>query len=153
MLSKKQSTSQLGLYGTFQEQLNHSNPLYILANKINWGVFEEAIAKLYSKVGLPAKPICLMVSLLMLKQIPNISDESAAEQWSENCNYKYFGGEKLFAFGITCKTSKPVFFRHRIGEKSIELIFRESISINCNDSIELYVGEGTKVQENNIIYN
>jgi hypothetical protein len=46
MLSKKQSTSQLGFYSTFEEQLSHKHPLYILANKINWDIFQEAFAKL-----------------------------------------------------------------------------------------------------------
>ena len=69
MLSKKKFTNQLGFYSTFEEQLSHTHPLYILANKINWGVFEDAFAKLYSEEGRPAKPIRLMVSLLLLKHI------------------------------------------------------------------------------------
>ena len=81
MLSKQQSPSQLGFYSTFEEQLSHNHPLYILANKINWEIFKEAFAKLYSAEGRPAKSIRLMVSLLMLKHIRNISDESVVEQW------------------------------------------------------------------------
>ena len=76
MLSKQHSPAQLGFYSTFEEQLNHRHPLYILAGKINWEIFEEAFAKLYSQEGRPAKPIRLMVSLMMLKHIRNISDES-----------------------------------------------------------------------------
>lgn len=76
MLSKKQNTSQIGFYSTFEEQLNHSHPLYILANQINWKIFEEAFSKLYSQEGRPAKQIRLMVSLIILKHIRNISDES-----------------------------------------------------------------------------
>ena len=79
MLSKKLFTSQLGFYSTFEEQLSHSHPLYILANNINWKIFEEAFAKLYSEEGGTAKPIRLMVSLLMLKHILNLSDESVVE--------------------------------------------------------------------------
>jgi len=56
MLSKKQSTSQLGFYSTFEEQLSNRHPLYILANKINWNIFEEAFAKLYSKEARPDDP-------------------------------------------------------------------------------------------------
>ena len=81
MLSKQQSNTQLGFYSSFEEQLSHPHALYILANKINWEIFEEAFAKLYSEEGRPAKPIRLMVSLLMLKHIRNISDESVVEQW------------------------------------------------------------------------
>ncbi len=103
MLSKKQPTAQLNFYNTFEEQLDHSHPLYILANQIDWQIFEAAFAKLYSEEGRPAKPIRLMVSLLMLKHIRNISDESVVEQWSENCYYQYFGGEKVFACGAALR--------------------------------------------------
>ena len=152
MLSKKKFTNQLGFYSTFEEQLSHTHPLYILANKINWGVFEDAFAKLYSEEGRPAKPIRLMVSLLLLKHIRNISDESVVEQWAENSYYQYFSGEKIFACGAPCEASELVHFRHRIGEKGIELIFRESIRINGNDSNDPHVSVDTTVQEKNITY-
>ena len=115
MLSKKLFTSQLGFYSTFEEQLSHSHPLYILANNINWKIFEEAFAKLYSEEGRPAKSIRLMVSLLMLKHIRNLSDESVVEQWFENSYYQYFSGEKMFACGAPCEASELVHFRHHIG--------------------------------------
>ena len=152
MLSKKQSTSQLGFYSTFEEQLSHQHPLYILANKIDWNIFEEAFAKLYSEEGRPAKPIRLMVSLLMLKHIRNISDESAVEQWSENCYYQYFSGEKVFACGEPCEASELVHFRNRIGTEGIELIFKESIRINGKDGQEQDATTDTTVQEKNITY-
>ena len=152
MLSKKQFTGQLGFYSTFEEQLSHSHPLYILANKINWVLFEEAFARLYSEEGRPAKPIRLMVSLLMLKHIRNISDESVVEQWFENIYYQYFSGEKSYACGAPCEASELVHFRHRIGEKGIELIFRESIRVNGNDSNDPHVSVDTTVQEKNITY-
>ena len=152
MLSKQQSPSQLGFYSTFEEQLSHSHPLYILANKIDWQIFEKAFVKLYSEEGRPAKPIRLMVSLLMLKHIRNISDESVVEQWSENCYYQYLGGEKIFACGAPCEASELVHFRNRIGEAGIELIFKESIRINGKDGQEHDGVTDTTVQEKNITY-
>ncbi len=152
MLSKKQSTAQLGFYSTFEEQLSHSHPLYILANKINWQIFDEAFAKLYSEEGRPAKPIRLMVSLLMLKHIRNISDESVVEQWFENIYYQYFSGEKSYACGAPCEASELVHFRNRIGEQGIELILKESIRINGKDGREQEATTDTTVQEKNITY-
>jgi IS5 family transposase len=152
MLAKIQSPSQLGFYSTFEEQLSHQHPLYILANKINWNIFEEAFSKLYSEEGRPAKPIRLMVSLLMLKHIRNISDESVVEQWSENCYYQYFSGEKVFACGAPCEASELVHFRNRIGTEGIELIFKESIRINGKDGQEQDATTDTTVQEKNITY-
>jgi IS5 family transposase len=152
MLSKPKPTSQLGFYSTFEEQLSHQHPLYILANQINWKFFEEALKKLYSEEGRPAKAIRLMVSLIILKHIRNISDESVVEQWSENCYYQYFSGEKVFACGAPCEASELVHFRHRIGEEGIELIFKESIRINGKDGREQEATTDTTVQEKNITY-
>jgi len=87
MIAKSKITSQLGFYSTFEEQLNHKHPLYILAHQINWQLFEDSFAKYYSEEGRPAKPIRLMVALLILKHIPNVSDESVVAQWAENAYY------------------------------------------------------------------
>ncbi len=152
MLAKTQSPSQLGFYSTFEEQLSHQHPLYILASQIDWNLFEEAFAKLYSEEGRPAKSIRLMVSLLMVKHIRNISDESVVEQWSENCYYQYFSGEKIFACGAPCEASELVHFRNRIGTEGIELIFKESIRINGKDGQEQDATTDTTVQEKNITY-
>ena len=152
MLAKKPSNAQLGFYSTLEEQLSHRHPLYILANKINWNIFEEAFAKLYSEEGRPAKSIRLMVSLLMLKHIRNISDESVVEQWSENVYYQYFSGEKIFACDIPCEATELVHFRNRIGDEGIELIFKESIRINGKDGKEDEATTDTTVQEKNITF-
>ena len=66
MLAKNKNERQIGFYSTFEEQLSHQHPLYVLAGKIHWEVFEQEFGKLYSREGRPAKPIRLMVSLLML---------------------------------------------------------------------------------------
>jgi len=49
MISKPKSISQLGFYSTFEEQLNRSHPLHILANQINWNLFEEALQNFIQK--------------------------------------------------------------------------------------------------------
>ena len=51
-------------------------------------MFEREFSPLYSlDNGAPAKPIRLMVGLLILKHVRNLSDESVVEQWSENIYY------------------------------------------------------------------
>jgi len=152
MLSKSSPKTQLGFYSTFEEQLSHIHPLYVLANKINWNIFEEAFSKLYSDEGRPAKSIRLMVSLLMLKHIRNISDESVVEQWFENIYYQYFSGEKSYACGMPCEASELVHFRNRIGDEGIELIFKESIRVNGKDGKQKQATTDTTVQEKNITY-
>ena len=153
MLTKSVTTSQLSFYSTFEEQLNHHHPLYILSHQIDWNLFESSFSQHYSPdFGAPSKPIRLMVSLLMLKHIRNLSDESIVEQWAENAYYQYFSGEKVFASKQPCVATELVEFRKRIGEKGMELILKESIRINGKDGEEDEATTDTTVQEKNITY-
>lgn len=153
MKPKQKITNQNSLFFNFEDTLNQKHPLFILANKIHWHVFEEAFLPLYSQdKGRPAKPIRLMVGLLMLKHIRNISDESVVEQWCENNYYQYFCGETAFVAGAPCEATELVHFRHRIGEQGIELILKESIRINGDDANDDNVNIDTTVQEKNITF-
>src|ERR1035437_216461 len=153
MLAKPKNKRQTSFFSTFEEQLNHQHPLYILSNRVDWKRFEDALKIHYSKKrGAPAKPIRLMVGLIILKHIRNISDESVVQQWSENVYYQYFCGEEYFASEVPCVPTELVEFRKRIGEKGIELIFQESIRINGKDSQEDDGTTDTTVQEKNITF-
>jgi len=153
MLAKEKRTNQTSLFLTLEDMLDQRHPLYILANKVNWQEFEDAFKTLYCEDnGRPAKPIRLMVGLLILKHIRNISDESVVEQWSENNYYQYFSGEKVFLPCVPCEASELVHFRHRIGESGIELILKESIRINGKDSYDENASIDTTVQEKNITF-
>lgn len=154
MLAKKPVNNGPSLfYSSLSVMLNQKHPLFILAEQVNWSVFEEAFAPLYClDNGRPAKPIRLMVGLLILKHLRNISDENIVEQWSENNYYQYFCGELNFVPTVPCEASELVHFRKRIGEQGIELIFKESIRINGKDGQEQHVSIDTTVQEKNITY-
>lgn len=156
MLSaSKKHSPQLGMFNGLAEQLDQKHPLYLLANRINWSVFENAFKIHYSeKMGAPAKPIRLMVSLLILKHLRNLSDENLVEQWSENLYYQYLSGEQHFQPTIPCVPTELVAFRQRIGEAGVELILKESIRINDpgDDDLGAVVSIDTTVQEKNITY-
>ena len=156
MLSaSKKPSPQLGMFTGLVDQLDQKHPLYVLANKINWSVFDNAFKIHYSeKMGKPGKPIRLMVSLLILKHVRNLSDENLVEQWSENLYYQYFGGEHQFQAGIPCVPTELAAFRQRIGEAGMELILRESIRINepPDNPGSAVVSVDTTVQEKNITY-
>lgn len=153
MITHPRNTAQTGFYNTFEEQLQHQHPLYILANTIDWQRFEDAFSKHYSAtMGASAKPIRLMVSLLILKQLRNLSDESVVEQWSENSYYQYFSGKDCFCSGVPCVPTELVEFRKRIGEEGIELILKESIRVNGKDAQEETLSGDTTVQEKNITF-
>lgn len=118
------------LFSCLGDMLNTNHPLCKLASKIDWQMFEDAFAPLYAANGRPSKPIRLMVGLLILKHVRNISDESVVEQWMENPYYQYFCGMDQFTTVQPCASSELVHFRHRIGEKGVELILKESIRVN-----------------------
>ena len=153
MIAKKKELNQTSLFFNLEDTLNRNHPLFLLANKINWNVFEESFKHLYCENhGRMAKPIRLMVGLLILKHVRNISDESVVEQWSENIYYQYFCGETSFVSHAPCEASELVHFRHRIGEKGIELILKESIRVNGKDAEDTNVNIDTTVQEKNITF-
>ncbi|PGH37317.1 MAG: IS5/IS1182 family transposase, partial [Candidatus Nephrothrix sp. EaCA] len=93
-----------------------------------------------------------MVGLLLLKHIRNVSDESIAEQWTENIYCQYFCGETNFVPCAPCEASELVHFRKRIGAKGIELIFKESIRLNGEDAKEESIKADTAVQEKNVTF-
>lgn len=156
MLSvSKKYNPQLGLFNGLADQLDQKHPLYLLTNRINWSVFDDSFKVYYSeKMGAPAKPIRLMVSLLILKHLRNLSDENLVEQWSENLYYQYLSGEQHFQPTIPCVPTELVAFRHRIGEAGMELILKESIRINDpgDDDMGVVISVDTTVQEKNITY-
>ena len=156
MLRSQKHSPQLGMFHGLADQLDQKHPLFLLAGEIHWHVFDEAFKEYYSdKMGAPAKPIRLMVSLLILKHLRNLSDENLIDQWAENCYYQYFSGAQNFQPHIPCVPTELVAFRKRIGEKGMELILKESIRINNKDDNKnagLIVSVDTTVQEKNVTH-
>ena len=127
----KKTYTKPSLFATLGDMLDHSHPLFLLDDKIDWIRFEVAFSPLYrNETDRPIKPIRLMCGLLILKQVRDISDESVVEQWSENPYYQYFCGMGEFTTSAPCASSELVHFRHRIGEKGVEIILAESIRLN-----------------------
>jgi IS5 family transposase len=151
----KKFIPQLGLFSGLADQLDQKHPLYLLAHKIDWSVFENAFKIYYSEtMGKPAKPIRLMVALLILKSVRNLSDENLVDQWAENLYYQYFSGAHHFQPAKPCVPTELIAFRQRIGEAGVELILKESIRVNDppDDGVASVVSVDTTVQEKNITY-
>lgn len=153
MLLPNKKDNQRSLFFSLEDSLDQHHPLYILSNKVDWAMFEKAFSPLYClDNGAPAKPIQLMVGLLILKHLRNLSDESLVEQWSENTYYQYYCGMQEFVPQNPCASSELVHFRGRIGQEGVELILKESIRINGADSEEGDITGDTTVQDKNITY-
>ena len=95
------------LYEDLIDQLNPKHPLLQLGKRIPWERFEQELSPLCSEHGRPAKPIRLMVGLMILKQLENLSDERVIEAWVQNPYYQAFCGETHFQwkFLATTRTS------------------------------------------------
>lgn len=132
--------------------INPRHPLYLLANKIDWQQFETDFAPLYSSIGTPAKPIRLMIGLLILKQVYNLSDETVMAEWVSNPYFQYFCGEVWFQWEFPCDPSDLVHFRHRIGVQGVEKILAMSLLIHGTEALNEDVSIDTTVQEKNITY-
>lgn len=135
-----------------EDMLNPHHHLFALASAIRWVELETPLLDLYSDEGRPAKPIRLMASLLILKQLHNLSDEETIAQWQENAYWQYFSGEDTFQWRVPCDPSEMTYFRRRIGETGVERIFQASITLHGAAAQEEEVVADTTVQEKNITF-
>ena len=154
MKSKPKPSQQRSLlFPTLAEQCDPRQPLKKLADTIDWNQFEDAFADYYSELGRPAKPIRLMVGLLLLKQLENLSDESVVARWVRDPYYQYFCGMTEFQWEMPCNPSDLVHFRNRIGNEGVHFIFAVTTNLHrerIEKESEILVD--TTVQEKNITF-
>ena len=155
MYTKPSPSRQPSMFFGLEDTLNPRHPLYQLANKIDWQRFEDAFSPLYcADNGRPAKPIRLMVGLIILRHLRNISDDSVVSQFQENAYYQYFCGFHDFSIEPPCTQPELSHFRKRIGEEGTRLILQESIRVNDDHDEEsggtVYID--STVQEKNVTF-
>lgn len=134
------------------EQLDPRQPLKRLADTLPWAEFEQAFWKHYSDEGRPAKPVRLMVGLLLLKQLFNQGDETVVAGWVQNPYWQYFCGMADFQWAVPCDPSDLVYFRQRIGEVGMQRIFKVTVQLHGAKAQEKEVVVDTTVQEKNITH-
>ena len=101
--------------------IDMKHELVILADKIEWSVFEKHFGAYYvDKKGRPGSPVRLMVGLHYLKHAFNESDESVVYGFVENPYWQYFCGYDYFQKSLPIDPSSLTRFRKRIGSKGIE---------------------------------
>lgn len=153
MIGKSPNPEQRHLFlPNLSEFINPKHELYLLAEKIDWNVFESQFAPLYASVGQPAKPIRLMVGLLILKQLYDLGDETVMAEWISNPYFQYFCGAVVFQWKFPCDPSDLVHFRHRIGAEGVEKILAVSILLHGKEVLREAISIDTTVQEKNITY-
>ena len=130
LIGKSSSQNQFNMFNsTLGQIINPKHTLVLLADEIPWHEFDQEYKHLYSNTGLPAKPIRLMVGLLILKQLKELSDEQVVIDWVQNPYFQYFCGESEFKWTTPCDPSDLTHFRNRIGKEKIKKILEISIRI------------------------
>ncbi len=153
MHAKPSGTHQTSfLMPTMGEQLDPRQPLKQLAEQMPWAEFEQAFGKYYSAEGRPAKPVRLMVGLLLLKQMFNQGDETVVAAWVQNPYWQYFCGMNEFQWQVPCDPSDLVYFRQRIGEAGLQRLLQVSAQMHGPAAQEKEVVVDTTVQEKNITH-
>jgi len=153
MKNNKSVIHQFSLDRTFLEVLvNPNNKWCLLAKEINWSRIEKRLDLVYSNTGRPSTNTRLMCSLLIIKQLENLSDARVIERWIENPYYQYFSGYEYFSHKQPCTPSSLTHFRNRIGEKGVLTIFQESVEVNGEDAKEKEIIADTTIQEKNITF-
>jgi IS5 family transposase len=108
--------------------LDHSHPLYVLAEAIDWETLEREFGALYiENVGRPGLATRLMAGLHYLKHLCDQSDESVVEGFVENPYWQYFCGMEFFVHELPCDPTSLVKWRHRIGADGMEKLLGETI--------------------------
>ena len=153
MIGKSPNQEQKHLFlPNLSEFINHNHELCLLAKAIDWQKFETEFSPFYSKIGSRAKPIRLMVGLLILKQLYNLGDETVMSAWVSNPYFQHFCGETVFQWKFPCDPSDLVHFRHRIEKSGVEKILAASISIHGEKVLSEDISIDTTVQEKNITF-
>ena len=110
-----------------EQILNRKHPLFVLANQIDWSVFDNTFGPLYSEKGRPGKSTRLLVGLHYLKHAFNESDESVAARLLENPYWQYFCGFEYFIHRPPIDPSSLTRWRKRIGPKGLEQLLGETL--------------------------
>lgn len=152
-------SNQLQLFQShFDQLLNPSHPLIVLAKKIDWNRFQVALQDCYSPdLGAPAKSVRLIVGLLYLKHAFNLSDELVLQRWVENPYWQYFCGFETMQHEAPIHPTSLTKWRNRVGAQRLSVMLQETIDLavkagEVNKQELAQVTIDTTVQEKNITY-
>ena len=102
------------------DQLNPKNELHVLADIINWKALEDEFKSMFvGDAGAPAKPVRLMVGMILLQQMYGLSDESVVYQWVENPYWQLFCGFDYLQWKFPAHPTTLGKWRKRLGENGI----------------------------------
>jgi IS5 family transposase len=155
---KSKQQDQADLFRSHLDQiLDRKHPLFVLANQIDWSVFDQKFGKLYADTGRPALPTRLMVGLHYLKHAFDESDESVVARLLENPYWQHLCGFEFFIHRLPLDPSSLVRWRKRIGPENMEQLLVETLETakrgeHLTEAHMERVNVDTTVQEKAIAY-
>ena len=153
MKGKSSDSSQTSfLMNGLCEQLNPRHSIYQLKKIIDWESLENDFTNLYSRRDRLAKPVRLVIYLLLLKQLHDLSDDQIVEGWIENPYWLLLSSENELQWSATVASSNLTHFRKRIGKKGDEGLVKLSVNLFHPKIKEEEVIIDSTVQENNITF-
>lgn len=113
--------------------LNPSHELYQLSKKIEWEFYEKEFASIFvERVGAPAKPVRLIIGILMLQHMYGYSDEGAIDEWVENPYWQFYCGFDYLQWEKPIDPSSLPRWRKRLGADGVEKILQGTIKAALN---------------------
>lgn len=109
--------------------IDASHPLVLLADTINWEVFDSVFEEQFvlEEAGRPPLPNRMMVGLLYLKYTHDLSDEQVLARWLENPYWQYFCGGTYFEHRLPIHPSSMTRWRTYLKETGAETMLSELI--------------------------
>jgi transposase, IS5 family len=113
-------------------QIEMEHELVKISDLIEWEELEGEYRKIYKdskKGGQPAKPIRLMIGLVVLQNMYKLSDEGVVMQWRENVYWQYLCGYDYLQWGEVIDPSSLTRFRKRLGKEGMEKLLAITVSV------------------------
>ena len=138
-------------------QLNPRHELFKLSSMVPWDQLETEFADLYDEnqvAGRPAKPIRLMIGLILLQNMYNLSDENVVRSWIENPYWQYFCGYDYLQWEFPIDSSSLTRWRQRLGPERMEKILSMTISLAVTtgtikkEDLEVVIADTTVMPKN-----
>jgi transposase, IS5 family len=152
-----QSTPPAGAM-PLRKMLNPQHSLYLLAEAINWQLFDEQFGPLYADgIGRPALSTRLLVALHYIKHLYDLSDDLVLAGFLENAYWQFFCGMEYFQHKLPCDPTSLVKWRKRVGASGIEPLLKETLDAAKRQQVltnkEIHsVNVDTTVQEKAIAF-
>lgn len=119
-------------------QLNPKHELLQLGERFPWERLESELKGIFAGdelKGRPAKPVRLMVGLLLLQHMHKLSDEEVVRSWVENPYWQHFCGFDHLQWQFPINPSSLTRWRKRLGSEHLEKLLGMSVEMSVDTGV------------------